>query len=296
MKFFWKSLFVAVYVSFPFLGFSADYQALQPIQMPNGKELNNSDILQYLSNLYTFAIAIAGGLAVIRIVYSGIKYMLSDIVTDKGEAKKSIQAAVYGLLMALGSYVFLYTLNPNLVKFNLNIQQTAPMTGSGVELIEQNEPVYNPTAGPSGAGSPKYTGDVSGINWNDPNQKISEYFTVGDVTKGQSARIPTTTEDMQRIVGMAQELDLVRQAWGSDIEFTSWNRPPAVNASVGGVSGSQHMNGIAVDISPTNGDLKGMQQWLSQNWTGGMGTYNSFTHIDMRGGGGFQKGTPSATW
>ncbi len=296
MKFSWRSLLLALIFSFPFFVFAEEYQALQPVKMPGGGKLYDNNILQYLANIYTFAIAIAGGLAVIRIVYSGIKYMLTDIVTAKGEARKEIEAAVYGLLVAICSFVFLNTLNPNLVKFNLFIPQSQPMVGSGKELIESNEISYSPSAGPAGSGAPKYTGDVSGINWNDPNQKISEYFTVGDVTKGEVGRIPTTTEDMQRIVGMAQELDLVREAWGSGININSWNRPPAVNASVGGASGSQHLNGVAVDISPTNGDLSGMQNWLGQNWTGGMGTYSSFTHIDMRGGGGFTKGKPSATW
>ena len=136
MKSPWKSLLVAFIVSFPVFVFAkTEYTALQPIMMPNNKPLVNSDILTYLSNIYTFAIAIAGGLAVIRIVYSGIKYMLTDIVTSKGEARKEIEATIYGLLMILGSYVFLYTLNPNLVKFNLNIKQTNEITGSGAGLI-----------------------------------------------------------------------------------------------------------------------------------------------------------------
>ena len=143
MKFSLSSLVVGTFLSFPIFVFASTYAALQPINLPSGEPLGNANILQYLANIYTFGIAVAGGLAVIKIVYSGIKYMLSDIVTDKGEAKKSIEAAVYGLLMALGSFVFLYTLNPNLVRFNLNINQTGPMTGSGADLI--TGPLINST-------------------------------------------------------------------------------------------------------------------------------------------------------
>ena len=135
MKFFLSILLIVFFLSFPFFVFSASYAALQNIRLPNGGQLNNANILEYLVNIYTFAIAIAGGLAVIKIVYSGIKYMLSDIVTDKTEARKGIEGAVYGLLVILGSYVFLYTLNPNLVKFRLFIPMSQPMVGNGMELI-----------------------------------------------------------------------------------------------------------------------------------------------------------------
>jgi hypothetical protein len=135
MKFSWRSLLLALIFSFPFFVFAEEYQALQPVKTPGGGKLYDNNILQYLANIYTFAIAIAGGLAVIRIVYSGIKYMLTDIVTAKGEARKEIEAAVYGLLVAICSFVFLNTLNPNLVKFNLFIPQSQQMEGDGRDLI-----------------------------------------------------------------------------------------------------------------------------------------------------------------
>ena len=140
MKFSWYSLIFAILFSLPTFAISAspdslNYTPLQALNMPNGKPLYSSDILVYLANIYTFAIAMAGVLAVIKIVYAGIKYMTSEAFGLKTEAKKEMKAAVYGLLMALGSYVFLYTLNPNLVKFKLNIGSTNAIVGDGTELF-----------------------------------------------------------------------------------------------------------------------------------------------------------------
>ncbi len=154
MNFSLRSLLIAIFLSFPFFVFSAGitYHPLQNVRLPNGDSLDNPNILQYLANIYTFAIAIAGGLAVIRIVYSGIKYMLTDIVTAKGEARKEIEAAVYGLLVAICSFVFLNTLNPNLVKFNLFIPQSQQMEGDGRDLI--NGPAIANGTGAGASGGP----------------------------------------------------------------------------------------------------------------------------------------------
>ena len=135
MKFSLKSFSFVTILSFPLFAFAAfDYTPLQPITIPGGGKLNDPNILKYLANIYTFAIAIAGGLAVIRIVWAGVKYMLSDVVTNKKDSIQEIKAAVYGLLMALGAFVFLETLNPNLVKFNLNISATNKISGDATGL------------------------------------------------------------------------------------------------------------------------------------------------------------------
>lgn len=70
----------------------------------------------YLNIIIKILIGIAAVLAVIMIVMGGIEYMTSDFVSSKEEGKKRITNAIIGLLIALGAYLILYTVNPNLLK------------------------------------------------------------------------------------------------------------------------------------------------------------------------------------
>ena len=60
-------------------------------------------------------IALAVVLAVFMITVGGFEYMLSGAADTKSDAKKKIEDAVWGLLLALVAYLLLYTIDPNLV-------------------------------------------------------------------------------------------------------------------------------------------------------------------------------------
>lgn len=132
------------------------------------------------------------------------------------------------------------------------------------------------------------------IDWRNPAQKISKYFTVGEVTKGDSRRIPPSGSDIEKeILELAIELDKIREEWGSPVLVTSWYRPPSVNSSVGGASNSQHLFGRGVDIRPVNpASLARFQAWVDQHWFGalGYGARRGFVHLDTRNGKGWKTG------
>ena len=113
---------------------NSSYVPLQNIQLPNGNKLYDaSSIAEYLQIIYSFGVAIAGGLAVIMIVFGGIEYMLAEAFTNKTAAKNRITAALIGLLLALCSYALLYTINPELVKLKFNLSQTTvPNSSDGL--------------------------------------------------------------------------------------------------------------------------------------------------------------------
>lgn len=135
----------------------------------------------------------------------------------------------------------------------------------------------------------EYTGVV---DWKNPQCKISKYFTVLEVTNGDRRRIPVVGSQIERnILKFAKELDEVREAYGHPIGVSSWNRPPIVNAQVGGSSESAHMLGLAADVYPLVGDIKKFQDWLDGRWGDrlGYGYRKGFVHLDQKNGGGFDK-------
>lgn len=88
----------------------AQYQPL--VGIPGVSDPQNFD--EYLQSIYATAISLAALLAVIKIVIAGVKWMTTDIVTSKSDAKKDIEGAVFGLLIILGAVLILYIINPDI--------------------------------------------------------------------------------------------------------------------------------------------------------------------------------------
>jgi len=83
----------------------------------------------YIKGAFNLAIGIAAALAIIMIILGGIQYMGSESLGGKSAGRKRINDAVLGLLLALGSYLILFTINPSLVDFNVNIGAITPPAG-----------------------------------------------------------------------------------------------------------------------------------------------------------------------
>lgn len=138
------------------------------------------------------------------------------------------------------------------------------------------------------------------IDWKNSSAKISKYFSVGEVTKGDPRRVPIAGSEVEKeILKLAIELDKIREEWGSPILVTSWYRPAAINKAVGGAVNppSRHIFGQAADIKPANKDLIRFQSWLDQNWFGalGYGAKKGFVHLDRRNGKGWRTGGTKGT-
>lgn len=79
----------------------------------------NANFNDYINSLYVLSIALAALLAVIKIIVAGLKWMLTDLVTSKEDAKKDIQGAVLGLIIIVAAVIILETINPRLTKTTL---------------------------------------------------------------------------------------------------------------------------------------------------------------------------------
>lgn len=73
-----------------------------------------------VGQVYQFALLIGGLMAFGAIVYGGIKYTVSaGNPSGKSDGREWIYGALWGLLLLLGSYLILHTINPNLTNLNL---------------------------------------------------------------------------------------------------------------------------------------------------------------------------------
>lgn len=121
---------------------------------------------QYVNFLYGFSIAIAALLAVIKIIIAGVKYMLSSLPGTKGDAKTEIQGALLGLLLILGAFLILNTINPALTNTAIQfdeIEKQADIqnrpdgvrpTGDTSSLIAENQAVSDRVSGGCGTRTP----------------------------------------------------------------------------------------------------------------------------------------------
>ncbi len=100
----------------------SDYELLQPLPLSGpGTSDTSTNFSTYITSGFKLGIGIAGAAAVFMVIFGGFEYIFYASAGKKDAGKKRIENAIYGLLIALGSYLVLYTINPNLVKFNANI-------------------------------------------------------------------------------------------------------------------------------------------------------------------------------
>lgn len=84
---------------------------------------------------------------------------------------------------------------------------------------------------------------------------------------------------------LVNRLDRIRTVFGSGITITSGYRTPSYNASpsVGGARNSQHTKGTAADIQVRGVPPLAVASFYEETFsTGGLGIYNTFTHVDTR--------------
>lgn len=88
---------------------------------------------KYLNMMLRIFIGVCAILAMAMIVIGGLEYMTSELVSSKESGKHKITGALLGLVLALGSYALLNTINPNLLKVDVNIDQVSLSAGIGGE-------------------------------------------------------------------------------------------------------------------------------------------------------------------
>ena len=118
-------------------------------------------LLDIVETVYRAAFGIGAFLAVVMIVYGGVQYTLSEVITKKQDAVDIIKNAIYGLLLLFLSVTILKFINPDLTIIKEpSIQGIGKVTGDpvGDQIKRENELCNSGVVDPSEGGcTPKNT-------------------------------------------------------------------------------------------------------------------------------------------
>jgi len=102
--------------------------AIPGLKTTDSVEATGSLLGQVINSLYNYLVWLAGILAVMVIMIAGFQWVTAAGNQSKiGEAKERITGAIIGLVLAMGSYVLLYTVNPELIKIQ-DLSELRPIT------------------------------------------------------------------------------------------------------------------------------------------------------------------------
>ena len=112
----------------------------------------------------------------------------------------------------------------------------------------------------------------------DGDLQLSPHFRLAEFASKDGADKVLVDDDLVSL------LEQIREAAGGAVTINSGYRSPAHNAAVGGVSSSQHLYGRAADVVVEGASplLVGQIAEYYLDRRGGIGVYQTFTHVDTR--------------
>lgn len=112
----------------------------------------------------------------------------------------------------------------------------------------------------------------------DGNKKLSTNFRVKEFACSDGSDPIFIDTDLVNV------LQKIRNHFGKSVTITSAYRTPTKNKAVGGQAYSQHLYGKAADIKVSGVTPKKVAAYAEKLLVnkGGIGTYSTFTHIDVR--------------
>jgi type IV secretory pathway VirB2 component (pilin) len=222
----------------------------------------NSKLGEYLNLMIKLFIGICSVLAVIMIVMGGIEYMTSELIHSKEHGKERITGAIFGLILALGAWTLLYTINPDLLNTDFG-----SLKGVTVEIAE--DPILSDAGSPPGATSKCSKVVKTQINM----------FACEDIVAKVNSMLTAAKNAGLNITGggyrTEQEQFALRTKFcGAGNELN----PNAKCSRLVALPGeSNHNNGKAFDLQCDGEPIQAQDNtcfiWLKQN-AGGYGLYN----------------------
>ncbi len=239
------------------------YCLLAPLPGIGDKDTGYLDVTtgmgDYILKVIRLVMGIIGVLAVLMIIVGGIEYMSTVSIGEKEGAKSRITNALFGLLLALASYLVLNTINPNLVNINIGVPSaTVSITGEeGAEVDETDLVLPSDNKVPTGITVP--TGSAQDLanqilqnskitllgQWGSQDAKSSVMQNIKDTAAGKSAWTSPSKQGGQTQAALnSRMLAGILAAANAAGNIT-------VSEILGGkhTTNSAHYRGLAFDIS-----------------------------------------------
>ncbi len=188
----------------------------------------------YLNLLLKLIFGLAGVLALIRIVMGGIEYMASEMIPEKGAGKETITNAIFGLILALGSFLLLNTINPDLLNTCVSLEEVY------ITIEEEGEEIV---------------GDPAVICGKKTKLDNGQEATSCDKSQMQTINFMGTTVEVNKLI--VSDLMAVDSAWKASTNPTirgykilsigGFNPRSATGTNT---TPSAHAFGLAIDINP----------------------------------------------
>jgi len=127
-------------------------------------------------------------------------------------------------------------------------------------------------------GYPYTHGRQYSLSGHGPGHKVSAHFTLIEFASRDGADKVIIHDALPPL------LEAIREASGGrPLHINSGYRSPAHNSAVGGATNSRHKTGQAADITVRGLSPRQVYRIAKRLNPGGLGKYNSFTHVDIQG-------------
>ena len=225
---------------------------------------------EYLYGIFWFMIGAAGVLAVLMIAIGGIQFMTSGVTSQKKEGQEKMTAAVFGLLLALGAWLILNTINPDFINFDLTLEKVTGEGGGGTFQEGGGTTRLNQIA----TGDGTYTGAYGAYQNATPSGQLlvdeNGYYLSGKISQENAIRETLMTDSdivITSTSGSSEPCEYVGQTGCTDLygmkpatfdEIKYIDKQTSGNILVTGgteaghsVGAYSHGNGYKVDIEGT---------------------------------------------
>lgn len=261
---FLKKIFIIILFGFLITNhsFAAEepYKLLAPLPISETQTMTDQTTAEnYIPGIVTLLIGIASVLAVLRIIFAGIKYMSTDAFQGKSEAKGDIQNAIWGLALAMGAWLILNTINPSLTKFNFDIPG-----------LRQGSAIGNDLGQTGNLGQITFTGnepflegchDCTAINTNVPHKPLGS----GCALENPLNETPVAACLVSKLLNQ-NLIELTNTLSKAGITDEMWWVTEMYPPTVTHISGCHNpgLGGACVDVTFKNtGNVAGLSKFLS---------------------------------